>query len=118
MGLTYLIVLVCCSFIGSSTLKALGSSTIDEIVPYALWEAAVIGIPIITLSLIREPIGFMSLSLPGGAQGIIELFSASNADGANFLPIKIIASSSGALMLLGYIAALFIAIKHRYGGRL
>ncbi len=50
-------------------------------------------------ALIREPLGFLSLSLPGGAQGIILLFSFEKEA---FLPIHVIASSSGALLLLGY----------------
>jgi hypothetical protein len=53
-------------------------------------------------------LGFMALSLPGGAQGFIELFNAS--DKTDFFPIRTLATVSGALLLLGYIIALFYTI--------
>jgi Na+-transporting NADH:ubiquinone oxidoreductase subunit NqrD len=72
-------------------------------------ESLTYGALIVIIALIREPLGFSSLSLPGGAQGIIMLFSFS---GQLFLPIRIIASSSGALLLLGYIIGLYRHLKN------
>ena len=67
-------------------------------------EALSLGVLLMALALIREPLGFLSLSLPGGAYGSVLLFSF-NAE--SFLPIQLIASSGGALLLLGYFWALY-----------
>jgi len=63
------------------------------------FETFSLGVLLMAFALIREPLGFLSLSLPGGAQGSVLLFS-SNVK--SFLPIQMIASSGGALLLLGY----------------
>jgi Na+-transporting NADH:ubiquinone oxidoreductase subunit NqrD len=72
-------------------------------------ESLTYGALIVIIALIREPLGFSSLSLPGGTQGITMLFSFS---GQLFLPVRIIASSSGALLLLGYMIALYRNFKN------
>lgn len=77
-------------------------------------EALVFGLLIIAFSLVREPLGFGSLSLPGGAGGIILLCSFG---GEYFLPIRIIAGSAGALLLLGYGVALYRYMKSVYAPR-
>ncbi|GHU50599.1 hypothetical protein FACS1894200_10150 [Spirochaetia bacterium] len=61
-------------------------------------EAGIIALLMLALSLIREPIGFAALSFPGGATGIIELFSASEAD---FFPVQVFTASAGAFLLIG-----------------
>ena len=71
-------------------------------------EALIVGSLIICFAIVREPLGFGSLSLPGGAQGIVLLFSFP-AD--SFLPIRIIASSSGGLLLLGYSLGMYRYFK-------
>jgi membrane protein implicated in regulation of membrane protease activity len=63
------------------------------------FEAPSLGVLLLVLALIREPRGFMSLSLPGGVQGSVMLFSF-NVE--FLLPVQLIASSGGALLLLGY----------------
>ncbi|MDR0494308.1 MAG: hypothetical protein LBG95_01585 [Treponema sp.] len=70
----------------------------------SFFEALVLGVLIVLFAFIREPLGFLSLSLPGGARGIILLFSV-NAE--SFLPVCLITSSSGALLLLGYFLGLY-----------
>ena len=75
-----------------------------EALSSSLFEALVPGILIIIFALIREPLGFMSLSVPAGRHGIIFLFSA---DSEAVLQIHIIASSGGALLLLGYFLGLY-----------
>jgi len=66
---------------------------------YRAWcETAVLSALILAFALIREPLGLASLSVPGGAQGIIFLFAAKRE---SLFPIRIIAASSGALILLG-----------------
>jgi hypothetical protein len=109
MGTVYLIMLVPCYCIGSEIFPQIDSLEIEEIFVRIILETGSLSVLIIGFALIREPIGFMSLSVPGGEQGIIELFHAVEAN--SFLPIRIVASSSGALLLLGYGLALFRSIK-------
>jgi hypothetical protein len=73
-------------------------------------EALLLGALIVALALIREPIGFGALSVPGGARGIVELF---NREAGIFFPVRIIASTAGAFFLLGYGVALFRRVKIR-----
>jgi Na+-transporting NADH:ubiquinone oxidoreductase subunit NqrD len=116
MGSLYITLLIPCCFISSNTFKNVESAPVINAVSSAVRDALMIGVPIIGLSLIREPLGFKSLSFPGGGQGIVELFGDSRED--DFLPIRLLAGSSGAFLLLGYITALFINMKRRYtGGR-
>ncbi|MDR2485117.1 MAG: hypothetical protein LBD55_06960 [Treponema sp.] len=109
MEMAYIILLAPCYAAGSPLFSQLKSSEISPLLLKASAEAGSIGLLIIAFSLIREPIGFMALSLPGGVQGLIELFQYFEGDA--FLPIKIIPSSAGALLLLGYGAALFRSIR-------
>ena len=71
-------------------------------------EAMLLGLLIVIFALIREPFGYLSLSLPGGTQGIILLFSFEEE---SFLPIRLIASSCGALLLSGYFLGLYRYFK-------
>jgi hypothetical protein len=77
------------------------------------FEAFSLCVMLLAFALIREPLGFMSLSLPGGAQGSVMLFSF---DVESLLPIQLIASSSGALLLLGYFFGLYNFIKNAREG--
>jgi hypothetical protein len=77
---------------------------------HAAREALILGALIVALALIREPAGFGALSVPGGAQGIVELF---NREGGMFFPVRIIANAGGAFFLLGYGIALFRRVKTR-----
>ncbi|MDR2942508.1 MAG: hypothetical protein LBV17_07960 [Treponema sp.] len=70
----------------------------------ALSQAAVLAGLIIAFSIIREPLSYCSLSLPGTAGGMVTImYFKSNS----FFPIGIFASSTGALLLLGYIICLY-----------
>ena len=71
------------------------SSAVDSF----FFEAVSLGVLLLAFALIREPLGFVSLSLPGGTQGSVMLFSF-NVE--FLLPLQLIASSGGALLLLGY----------------
>jgi hypothetical protein len=95
----FLICLVPLLCIGSGIFKRIESMNMADAASRACSEAAVLGGLIILFSIIREPLGFLSLSLPGSFQGIITIFSF---EGEAFLPIRIIVSSAGALLLLGY----------------
>jgi Na+-transporting NADH:ubiquinone oxidoreductase subunit NqrD len=111
----YLVILVPCCFVGSDTFKSLEASNFIEALFDALREAGMLSAIIIGLSLIREPFGFYSLSLPGGPLGIIELFKA--PDEASFLPIRILSTSAGAFLLLGYVMAILLTLKRRYSSK-
>jgi hypothetical protein len=67
-------------------------------------ESLILGALMVMLALIREPLGYLSLSLPGGTRGMILLFSFSTE---SFLPVRLIVSSCGALLLLGYALQLY-----------
>jgi hypothetical protein len=84
---------------------------ITEVLVRSFSEAAALAVLILGLSLIREPIGFAVLSFPGGAQGIVTPFSTVTE---GFFPVRIVASSAGALILLGYGIALFKRLRKQY----
>jgi len=98
----------------SGVLKQLETQDIDDILLAFFSEAMILGTLIIIFALIREPLGYLSLSLPGGARGMILLFSFSTE---SFLPIHVIASSCGALLLLGYLLGLYRYLKIKYTPR-
>jgi hypothetical protein len=112
----YIILLTSCYCVGSPAFARFDqpagkpdTAEFKKIILKTSLEAGSLGILIIGFALIREPLGFTTLSLPGGPQGIIELFPPFDED--SFLPIGVISGSSGALLLLGYGAALFRNIK-------
>ncbi|GHT70420.1 hypothetical protein FACS1894110_21970 [Spirochaetia bacterium] len=101
-------------FIASGLLERLGLENyseppkIEAVLARSFSEAAALGVLSLALALIREPIGFAVLSFPGGAQGIVTLFAAEEE---GFFPVRIVAASAGALVLLGYGIALFRRIR-------
>jgi hypothetical protein len=111
MGTAYIIILTPGYCMGSDLFSRLNSLGMEDMLLRVFLEAGSLGLLIIAGALIREPLGFMTLSLPGGSQGIIELFHVTTDN--SFLPIKIMASSVGALLLLGYGVALFYFIRKR-----
>jgi hypothetical protein len=88
---------------GSGIFKRTESLALDEALGRAFSEAAVFGGLLILFALIREPLGFYTLSLPGSSRGITPLFVFEEG----FLPIRLVASSAGALLLLGYGVGLY-----------
>ena len=105
----YLIILIPCYAVASPLFSSINTMKFDSAIIRTVLEAASLGLLITAFALIREPIGFMSLSLPGGAEGIIELFQSRDEDA--FLPVRIVAMSSGAFFILAYALALFRNIK-------
>jgi hypothetical protein len=73
-------------------------------------ESIYLGFLAIIIALIREPLGYATLSLPGGNGGIIELF---NKDGTFPFTIEIISLSSGAFLLIGFIMVGFRILDRR-----
>ncbi|MDR1411229.1 MAG: hypothetical protein LBI91_03375 [Spirochaetaceae bacterium] len=86
----------------------LENSEVEDAVIKAAAEALSMGVLIVALALIREPLGYGSLSLPGGSGGIVRLFVSGESP---YFPIRIFAGSAGALILLGYGAALFNRLR-------
>ena len=82
---------------------------IEESFSRAFSLAAVLSLLIIAFSIIREPLAYCSLSLPGTHRGIVKIISFKN--GA-FFPIGIFTSSAGALLLLGYFTGLYRYFKN------
>jgi signal transduction histidine kinase len=74
------------------------------------FESLSFGALIMAVALIREPLGYATLSLPGGTGGIIELF---NKEGLFPFAIEIVSLSSGAFLLLGFITVLFRVLDRR-----
>jgi hypothetical protein len=70
----------------------------------SFFEALSLSVLLMAFALIREPLSYMSLSLPGGAQGSVILFSF---NAGSFLPVHLIAASGGTLLLMGYFWALY-----------
>jgi len=98
----------------SGIFKQLETLNMDDAFAASCSEALILGALIAIFALIREPLGFLSLSLPGGTQGIILLFSFKIE---SFLPIRLIASSAGALLLLGYFLGLYRYLRVQHGLR-
>ncbi len=111
LEMRYLVMLTPLCFLGTFSLEKLQSARIVSVARGTVLEACVFSGVITGFSLIREPLGFMSLTVPGGAQGMIELFNTSDTTG--FLPLGIVSTAGGALLLLGYAVALFVAALKR-----
>ena len=117
MGAGFFLVLIppCC--LGSGFFEAadsLNSIDVIEIVSRALIEAGVLAGIIMAFSLIREPLGMGTLSIPGSVEGINELFYSNEVDG--FFTIRILCTSAGGLLLLGYAIALYRYLRRHIGG--
>jgi hypothetical protein len=106
----FLIILVPLSCIGSKICERTQSLDPEEAIIRAILEALVLGALIIAMALIREPWGFGTLSVPGGPQGIMELFNYGNSQ---FFPVQIISGSAGGLFILGYGLTLFRRFRNQ-----
>jgi len=112
-GTVFFLLLIppCC--LGSGFFEALESVDPAEATSRALLEAITLSGIIIAFALIREPLGMGTLSLPGGFQGVIELFNAGELEA--FVPLRILSVSGGGLLLLGYATALYRYLRERTG---
>ena len=77
---------------------------IFDYVSEAVSQAVVLAGLLIAFSIIREPLSYCSLSFPGTYQGMVTIMYFKTG---SFFPIGIFASSSGALLLLGYFTCLY-----------
>jgi hypothetical protein len=96
-------------FIGSKFCSSLENSSADEVFQQALYEPLSLAGLTLGFSFVREPLGFATLSIPGGKRGIIELF---NTQGQSY-PVQLISSSTGAFFLLACIIVVFRYIDKR-----
>jgi hypothetical protein len=104
-GTWFIIIFVCPCCAGSGFFEEADNVDIGDILPQVLMEAAVLSALIIAISLIREPIGLGSLSLPGGISGIIEFFG--DEQGGDFFPVRFFSIAAGGFITLGFISAVF-----------
>ena len=65
---------------------------------------------LVAFAIIREPLAYCSLSLPGSYRGMI-IFIHFNSN--LFFPVGIFAPSAGALLLLGFIISLYQYVKEK-----
>jgi len=96
--------------VGSGLLRKVEGRGIVAALRISLAEALAAGLLIVILSLIREPLGFRSLSLPGGAHGIMMLHPFGE-DSPLFL--RLLSGSFGALLLLGYLLWAYRQVKSK-----
>jgi hypothetical protein len=93
---------LCCA--SSGVLRRIEKFDIAEAVFQSYIEGMILSVLILALALIREPLGYGTLSLPGGWQGILCPIKFPEE---SFLPVQILSSSAGVFFLLGYGIALF-----------
>jgi hypothetical protein len=77
-------------------------------------QAVVLAVLISGFSIIREPLSYCSLSLPGTSDGMVTIV---NFMSGSFFPIGIFATTAGALLLLGYFICLYQYFKSVMSGR-
>jgi hypothetical protein len=114
METTFLFLLCSLSCAGSRICRRIEGLPLQKSILKAFLEALSLGGLLVALSLIREPLGFGSLTFPGGPQGLAALFVFSAPAGALYFPVRIIAGASGGLLLLGYILILFRRLKGQF----
>jgi hypothetical protein len=93
---------LCC--VSSGLPGRLEATDLGEGIIQAALESICLAVLILALALIREPLGYGIISLPGGSQGIVVIAAFTRLA---YLPIRIISGSAGAFFLLGYGIALF-----------
>jgi hypothetical protein len=97
MESAFFIFLVPVTFIASGISNRVLDYDIGEVVTQGLSDALVLGVLILGFSLVREPLGFGSISLPG--------FDSIRF--ARIEPLRLLQASSGALILFGYGVAVY-----------
>jgi Na+-transporting NADH:ubiquinone oxidoreductase subunit NqrD len=99
---------VCC--IAAALLPQVKTLSPKDALIRAVSEALTLGLLILAFALVREPLGFGSLSFPGGMRGTVELLG--NGENSLF-PIQILGGSAGALLFFGYGLAMYRREKAR-----
>jgi len=97
MESSFFVFLVPVVFIASGLHSRVLDYDMGEVLSQAVAEALVLGILILGLSLIREPLGFGSVSFPG-----LDIIRFAKNE-----PLRFLQASSGALIVLGYVIAVY-----------
>ncbi|MDR0487248.1 MAG: hypothetical protein LBG91_03270 [Treponema sp.] len=113
----FLLLLVPLFCAGSGTFKRIMSSSktprsdVEDYAMEAVSEAVVLAILLVAVSIVREPLSYCSLSFPGTPRGMVTImyFRA-----GSLFPIGLFVSSAGALLLLGYLIALYQYSKNSF----
>ena len=105
----FLLLMIVPLFCAGANLHKFDSFDITGNVSEAVAQAAVLSALLIIFAIIREPLAYCSLSLPGTYKGMVLIFQFN--DNA-FFPIRIFISSAGALILLGYFISIYQNIKN------
>ena len=110
-----ILLLVPLFYIGSGIVEQFSSMPensnydISESVSDSVSRAGVLSGLMILISIVREPLSYCTLSFPGTYQGMVTVMYFREG---SFLPMRIFASSAGALMLLGYLICLYKYTKN------
>lgn len=96
--------LVCVLCAASGIQNRLSGLSLSGVLRLSLQESLAAGLLVILIAVIREPVGFGSISLPGGAGGIIVFYPFGSDPGFN---LRLLSASSGALLLIGYLLGVY-----------
>jgi len=113
LGTVFFLVLVPPWCMSTGFFEAVESLDPFEAVSRALPEAVIFSGVIIALSLIREPLGMGTISIPGSSQGIMEIYQEQSEE--TLFPGRILSISAGGLLLLGYVIAIYRYFRDRSG---
>ena len=114
-GTWFFLVLIPPFCIGSGAFLESGPMETGEVLFHLGLEGACMGLLVIAVSLIREPLGLGSLSLPGGPWGIVELFGRPE-EGGGLIPLRILSVSAGGFLILGFAVGIFRYFQSKNSG--
>jgi len=103
--------LVPITFIARGLYRQMDNLSLSQALGTSLYEALILGLLLMALALFREPFGFGVLTIPS-PQGTFEFFGS---DLASHFSIRLIVSTAGGLLILGYLVALFRVLRNFYG---
>jgi len=113
LEMTVPLLLVPVAFITSGVCSRLRGAPPGPALARVLYEGVILGLIVVALAFIREPLGFGCLSIPS-PQGVREVFGS---DFATDAAVRLFAGTSGALVLLGYLVALFRSFRNLVADR-
>jgi hypothetical protein len=104
MECSFFIILVPAAFVSSGLYARIVEYDMLEIVSQSIAESFIMGMLILGVALIREPLGFGSLSVPG-----FDIVRFTKEE-----PVRFFQSSAGALVILGYGIAIYRHFRNQY----
>ena len=109
LGSAFILLLIPPCFLGFNLLENSDNVATLDVFARAILEALLLSGIIILFSLIRESLGFGTLSFPGGVFGFFEL----TEDAEAFVPLRLLSISAGGILLLGYCIAIYRYIREK-----